>query len=237
MRIKLLLLSALLTPTFAGAEPALVAHDHGGGIFHAFRLETDVGTTTEGDPTHRWDLDGWIGGDTEKLWLKSEGELVDGRAEQAEFWALYSRNIATFWDVQAGARQDLRPHSHSYFVAGISGLAPYGFETEAHVFLRTDGAASARLRQEIDLLLTQRLILQPYGELNLSSRSDATDGVGSGLTDLHMGVQTRYEFTRNVAPYMDIRYERQFGDTADYAAAEGESTHGVALALGLRLLF
>ncbi len=36
-----------------------------------------------------WDLSGWIGGDIDRLWLRSEGERVNGKTEDAEVQALW----------------------------------------------------------------------------------------------------------------------------------------------------
>lgn len=205
-------------------------------IFHAFRLETDIGAGRD-DTIASWDFDGWIGSDYDKLWLKSEGETEDGDTHQAEFWAMYSRNVAEFWDAQLGVRHDTEPRSTSYLVAGFEGLAPYFFETEAHLFVSNDGDVSARLRQENDLLMTQQLIMQPYLEVNLFAQDVPELDTGAGLADAEIGIQTRYEITRKFAPYLDLRYERKFGETANIAKDEGERRDDFIASVGLRLMF
>lgn len=234
MRIKVLLLSLLLSTTFI--PPAQAGEEHGGALYHGFTLETDYGAGQHG-PVASWDLDGWIGGDTDKLWLKSEGENSDGTLEQAEFWALYSRNIATFWDMQAGLRHDTQPVSTSYAVIGLQGLAPYHFETEAHLFLSNEGDVSARLRGETDLLWTQRFISQPYAEVNLFAQDVPEQDIGAGISDAEIGLQTRYEFKREIAPYLDLRYERKFGETSSIAKSNGEDNDNFIAALGMRFMF
>ncbi len=236
MRTKLItLLGVLLLPTTSLAEPMHHADEHP-SIFHMFRLEADTGAGRDGSVSS-WHFNGWVGSDTNKLWLKSEGENSDGDTHQAEFWALYSRNIATFWDAQIGVRQDGEPRSTSYLVAGFEGLAPYFFETEAHVFINNNGDVTARLRQENDLLITQRLITQPYGELNFSAQDVPEQEIGAGFTSGELGIQTRYEFTRKFAPYIDVRYERKFGETASIARDDGESRDDLIASIGLRLMF
>lgn len=237
MRIKTLLVTGLLATVLS--FPALAMDgmdDHGSQIFHAFRFETDYGGGQSG-AVASWDLDGWIGGDYDKLWIKSEGENADGKLEQAEFWALYSRNVSTFWDVQAGLRHDTQPSSTSYLVLGVTGLAPYFFETEAHLFLSDDGDLTARLREENDFLLTQRLILQPYAEINLSAQNVPKQDIGAGFTNGEIGLQTRYEITRKFAPYIDVRYERKFGQTSSIAKSNGEDNDNLIGSIGLRLMF
>jgi copper resistance protein B len=226
--------------TAVPAVPALAqdphAKEHGGQIFHMFRLETGAGTE-DGDGTLDWDFDGRIGTDENKLWLKSEGERTDGTLEQAEFQALYSRNVATFWDVQVGVRHDVQPTSLTYLAVGVEGLAPYFFETEAHLFLSQDGDVSLRVRQENDFLVTQRLILQPYLEAEFYAGDVSERDVGAGPADAELGVQLRYEFTRKFAPYMDVKYERMFGETSSLAKKQGEDVDAVVATVGVRLMF
>lgn len=238
MRIKPLLLASCLLSAPAWADD--MAHDmqkeHGGQTFHMLRLEADTGLT-RGDSVSSWDLDGWVGTDEDKLWLKSEGEKHQGTLEEAEFWAMYSRNIATFWDAQVGIRYDAQPESTTYLTLGFNGLAPYWFETEAHLFVSEHGDVSARIREENDFLITQKLILQPYLEVNLFARDVPEQEVGAGIANGKIGLQTRYEFTRKFAPYVDVHYGRKFGETSSIAKSNGEDTDELTGAIGLRLMF
>jgi copper resistance protein B len=227
-------------PVFAGAEHADhsdMSSEHGGGVFHMFRLEMDAGSSSKGDAIQQWDLDGWVGTDENKLWLKSEGEQNGSTLDSAEFWALISHNVSTFWDVQAGVRHDTQPQSTTYLTLGANGLAPYWFETEAHLFMSEKGAVTARARQEADFLITQKLIFQPYLEVNLSAQDVRELGIGRGITDGTMGLQTRYEFTRKFAPYIDVHFDQKFGQTASMAKSEGEDSQALIGAVGLRLMF
>ena len=229
----------------AGAdEPAAIdamSNMHKPGIYHMFTLETDL-SRQDGISTGTWDFDGWAGGDTNRLWLKSEGEIADGKTQTAEVWALYGRHVATFWDAQIGIRTDLKPDvlggkAHSFLAIGATGLAPYFFDTEAHLFVRDDGALSGRLRYENNWLITQRLIMRPRLEMNVNSRNDAVEGLGSGLTDASLGVETRYEIRREFAPYVDLTYRQKFGQTADYARLRGEKPADTRLSFGIRWMF
>ena len=221
-------------PVLALAEKT---HEHGGQIFHAIRLETDVGISGDG-PLANWDLDGWLGSDYTKLWLKSEGGSSDGHTpEKAEYWAMYSRNIATFWDAQAGLRYDDKPASITYLTVGFNGIAPYFFETEAHIFISDDGGITARLRQENDFLITQKLITQPYAEVHFSAQDVSEQQIGVGITSGELGIQTRYEVTRKFAPYIDLRYERKFGETSAIAKKDGKNSDDAVVSVGLRLMF
>lgn len=246
MRIRTLLMASCLMlplaqPAFAEDMGSMTSDEmkkeHGGEIFHMFRSETDIGSSTDGNAVESWDVKGYIGTDEDKLYLKTEGERKEDKLENAEFWALYSHNIATFWDAQAGIRYDDKPKSTTYLTLGFNGLAPYWFETEAHLFISDKGDVSARLREENDFLITQKLILQPYFEFNAYAQDVPEQDVGAGISDGKIGLQTRYEFTRKFAPYVDVHYGRKFGETASIAKSNGEDKDELIGAVGLRLMF
>ncbi|HQQ64315.1 MAG TPA: copper resistance protein B [Pseudomonadales bacterium] len=212
------------------------AHD-GMAVFHAFRLDIDAGENRDNESVSNWDLDGWVGGDDHKLWLKSEGEVVDHTTERSETWALYSYNVDTFWDVQTGIRYDNRPASTSYVVAGVTGLAPYHFETQIHLFASDDGDVSLRVREENDFLFSQKLILKPYLELNAAAQDVPELEIGSGLSDAKLGLQLRYEITRKFAPYVELSATRRYGDTANLVEAAGGNRMENTITAGVRLMF
>ena len=246
MRIRTVMMAScfILSMTQTAASAAYNIEDkaeelrqeHGGGIFHMFMLETDYGRNDDGSVAS-WDWEGWVGTDENKLWLKSEGELSDGKLEEAEIWGLYSRNVATFWDAQVGLRYDMKPDPLAYLTLGFTGLAPYFFETEAHLFISENGDLTGRIRQENDFLLTQKLVLQPYAEANLSAQEVPEQEIGAGLADAKIGLQTRYEITRKFAPYVDVHYGRKFGETSAIAKSNGEEDDELVGSVGLRLMF
>lgn len=230
--------AALIIPSGASAsDVAMQAHMmEEARVFYMVRGEADAADAEQGTLV-TWDAEAWIGGDDDKLWLKSEGEHFGGETEQAEFQALYSRNVSTFWDFQAGVRYDVEPAGTAYAVIGVQGLAPYFFETEAHLFVSGEGETSARFKQSLDLLLTQRLILEPHIELNAYARDVPERGMGAGLSDIEAGLQLRFEVTRKFAPYVDFVWESDLGETATITHASGGSVEDMALRAGLRFWF
>ena len=183
-------------------------------------------------------LDGnaWIGGDINKLWFKTELEYVpdEGELEEAEVQALWSRAISPYFDLQLGVRQDFEPRGRTHAVAGAQGLAPYLFEVDAAAFLSADGDLTSRVETEYELLLTQRLILQPRVEVELSAQDIPELETGSGLVSLSAGLRLRYEIKREFAPYIGVEYQRSFGDTADYIEAAGGEADATAFVIGIR---
>ena len=181
-----------------------------------------------------WDLQGWVGTDYHKLWLKAEGSTEDGATESSELQALYSLAHTPFFDLQLGVRQDFQPSSRTHLVLGIQGLAPQWFEVDAALFLDDNGEVSARFEVEYDLLLTQRLVMQPRIEATLSFDDIPELPIGSGLTETDLSVRLRYEFRRKFAPYIGLRWERLYGATADFAQTAGVDDNEVSLVLGLQ---
>ncbi|MFZ5509289.1 MAG: copper resistance protein B [Pseudomonadota bacterium] len=188
--------------------------------------------------TWNWDAQGWIGGDYNKLWIKSEGNGERGRVDDGDVQLLYARRIAPFWHVQAGVRNEPRPSpSRNSAVLGIQGIAPYWFDIEAMMFLNTKNDMSGRVEAETDLLFTQRLILQSHFETNFSAAEDAARRIGHGINDLTFGLRLRYEIRREFAPYIGVNWTRKVGDTADFARRAGENVGGFSVVAGVRLWY
>ena len=185
-----------------------------------------------------WDLSGWIGGDIDRLWLRSEGERSNGKTEDAELQALWGHAISPWWDMVSGVRQDFKPGAAQTWAAfGLQGMALYNFEAEATAFLGEGGQSALRLEGDYDILLTNRLILQPTAELNVYGKNDPQRGLGSGLSNTEAGLRLRYEIRREFAPYVGVTWNRTYGNTADYAREEGEDRSEARLVLGVRLWF
>jgi len=187
----------------------------------------------------RWDGQGWVGTDYDKLWIKSEGTLQsNGTLDDGQQQFFYSRAVTTYFDLQGGLRSDIdsRP-TRSWAAFGIQGLAPYFFDLEVTGYVSGEGLLAGKLEASYDLLLTQRLILQPQIEVNLYSKADLARLVGAGFSDIDTGIRLRYEFTRNFAPYLGVVYEGKFGQTASYARRAGESTGDFRFVFGVRAWF
>ena len=185
-----------------------------------------------------WEAHGWWGGDVHRLWLRSEGERSRGNTHAADVELLYGRSVTPWWDVVAGVRHDFAPgRSQSRLALGVQGLAPYLVEVSATAYLGESGYASLSLEAGYDLLVTNRLILQPMVEATFHGRADATRGVGTGLSSVESGLRLRYELHRRFAPYVGVVHERSFGDTAAYREAAGDHARDTRVVAGIRVWF
>jgi copper resistance protein B len=185
-----------------------------------------------------WDVTAWYGGDIDKLWLRSEGGRSDVGDTHGDAELLWSRAAAAFWDVQAGARQDFgHGPGRTWAAFGLQGLAPYWFEVQATAYVGASGRTAARFRAEYDMRLTQRLILQPELEVDLYGKDDPARRIGSGLSELRVGLRLRYEIRRRFAPYVGVTWSRRHGGTADYARQDGTAVRERQFVAGVRFWF
>jgi copper resistance protein B len=195
-------------------------------------------TRAGGVDGQKLDAEAWYGGDYNKAWMKLEGERRHGRLEGLRSELLWDRAMATFWSTQLGIRHDTGGGpAQDWLAFGVRGLAPYWFETEATAYVGKGGMLAARAEGRYELLLTQRLILQPKIEANLYSQNDASRGNGSGLSDLEVGLRLRYEIRRQFAPYIGISWTRKFGNSADFARQAGEDIRQTQAVAGVRIWF
>ena len=231
-------------PVLTDADRAAVYNAPGGHLVHDSgvnsmllinQLEWQGGS---GEGALSWDMKGWLGGDIDRLWLRTEGERSAGRTDSAEAQALWGHAISPWWDLVGGVRQDFKPGDGQTWAAiGAQGMALYNFEAEATLFVGEAGRTAARLEGDYDILLTNRLILQPTAELNFYGRNDPQRGIGSGLADSEVGVRLRYEVRREFAPYVGFTWHRSYGQTAQYARDEGEDASQWRWVAGVRLWF
>lgn len=202
------------------------------------RLEYWAGADTD---VVAWDGDAMVGSDEWKLRFQSLGEydITDSAFERLESQLLVQRPISNFFDIVGGVRYDSpKGPDRLYGVLGVHGLAPLWFEVDADLFLSQKGNFSARIDVDYDFLITNRLILTPTGEFDLSFSDDQEIGVGTGLTKIELGLRLRYEvIDRSVAPYIGVHYQQLFGSTKTFAQQEGDLVDGLFFVAGVRLLF
>ena len=210
---------------------------HDRGLHYLALMDQFEWSGREGGVT-AWDNTSWVGGGVHRAWFRSEGEVVGGAVDAADVHVLYGKAISPWWDLVGGVRQDMRPGPVRTWAAfGIQGLAPYWFEVQATGYVGAEGRTHGRVEVEYELLLTNRLVLQPLLELEMYGKADPERRIGAGISSLETGVRLRYEVRREIAPYVGLTWERAFGGTADYATQDGASVAHVRPVVGLRVWF
>lgn len=218
-----------------GAWPSPV---HDNTIFSKWMLDRLEYRDTSTDNSTYWEGQAWIGSDTNKLWLKTEGSRVNGETDDAELEAYYSRAVAPFWDAQVGIRHEFSTTempARDWLGVGFQGLAPYLFEVDATAYVGQHGRTALRFKGEYDLLLTQRLVFMPEVEFNAYGKKDPEKMRGSGLSDASLTLRLRYDIRREFAPYVGVTWTQKYGGTADYARAAGASVSETFLLAGVRV--
>lgn len=220
--------------TQGNARPALADHERF-GVLMFDNLEL---IRADGNTLAPYDIEGWFGNTFERMVLEAEGEIESGDITKARTELLWGHAIAAFWDSRLGIRHDSgEGPDRTWLAAGIAGLAPYRFEIDVTAYLADSSRTALRVDASYDMLLSQRLILQPRLELNLYGEDDPARGLGSGLANAAVALRLRYEYRRELAPYVGLEWVGHYGETRDILRAGGRDTRDTRLMLGLRFWF
>tara|TARA_R110001592_G_scaffold216857_3_gene470470 strand:+ start:12873 stop:14003 length:1131 start_codon:yes stop_codon:yes gene_type:complete len=221
-----------------GPRELVLADEHTFWAVLFDRLEYSDGLSRGVDGAGQYDMQAWYGLDYDRLVVKAEGELVDNSVQESETELLWGHAISTFWDSQLGVKLDTAEGpSRQWLALGIQGLAPYWFEVDANLYAGSQGRVAISVEAEYELLITQRLILQPRVAVSAFSKDDLENGVGKGLSSVTAGLRLRYEFSRKFAPYLGVEWTGQYGNTADLATLEGKPTRQTQVVAGARFWF
>jgi len=244
MKTPTFLLSALTAMTVA--TPAWSMSEHPPRFSKVLVDQLELRDSDEGTVLG-WDASAWYGGDLNKLYLSTEGERLmdpehsdeDAGTESAQTRLAWSHAFAPYWDWQLGWRRDWQPDdpNRDWASLGIQGLTPYWFEVDGQLFLGEDGLSELRVEAEYELMLTQRLALVPEVEASFYGKDDDDLGIGDGLVAIESGLRLRYEIRRELAPYIGVHWEKQYGDTADRTRAAGGDPEEASLVAGIYFWF
>ena len=218
-----------------GGQELKMGDEHNFAVLLVDRLErVDLDEGSSG----AYDAQAWFGGNYDRLVLKAEGEVANGRLEDADTELLWGHAVATYWDTQLGVRHDSgEGPSRNWLALGIQGLAPYWFEVDATAYAGEGGRTALGLEVEYELLLTQRLVLQPRIETEFYGKDDPARGIGNGWSSSAVGLRLRYEFRREFAPYVGVEWTRKHGETADIARNGDGSVSDAHWVAGVRFWF
>lgn len=219
-----------------GVPRLMLAGEH---AFFSLRAETlERRFTRNGGNDTAYGLQAWYGNAFNRAVLKAEGDVAGGKFEEARTELLWGHAVSTFWDTQLGVRLDTgEGPSRQWLAFGIQGLAPYWFELDATAYVGSGGRTALRLEGSYEMLLTQRLVLEPRAELQFYGKDDPERRIGKGLAEASAGLRLRYEFSRQFAPYIGVERAGSFGQTADYVRASGGRPLQTRWVAGVRFWF
>ena len=220
---------------FSGLSKPVMGDSNYLGAFIVDRLE---GVNARDDFSMTYDWQAWYGQDHDKLVIRAEGEIDQGTFKNNRNEALWGHALTAFWDTQLGVRVDSGLGTDRVWGAfGVQGFAPYWIYIEATAYVGEEGRTAFRLETEYDVLITQKLILQPRVEVNFYSQSDPSRLVSSGLSNIEAGLRLRYEIKREFAPYIGIEWASTFGSAADIIQFQGKQAEETRFVAGVHFWF
>ena len=206
-------------------------------LLHMLKVEKFEFGFNDENPT-RLEAKYWLGKDLHKFYAKTEVENAEGDNESANLELLYSRAIDAYWDLQMGVKREFEfEENRDALAIGFQGLAPYYFEIDTALYVYDSGQTELSFEAEYELMLTQQWVLSPVLEARIFGENEPENEVGSGLSKLEFGIRLRYEITREFAPYIGWQWEKSYGNTRRYHAAEGESVSETMWVAGFRFWY
>lgn len=156
----------------------------------------------------KWEMNHWTGSDHNKFYMKSEGDYAQsqGIVGTGDIQMLYSRSVSEFWDFQVGARYGIEPERAFSGVLSFQGLAPQFVEVELESFYNQYGNVLGRLTLRREFLITQKVILTPRFEVDVTKDAMPLRNIKPGVYELEAGMRLRYEQIRELAPYIGFDY-------------------------------
>ena len=216
--------------------------DHGGQIYQSTELSNKWLVDESGKGIWLGQLESWIGTDENKLFIQLNVEKEESEKSSYDNKFMYSRAMADFWDIQAGIRYTYDAShedekSQTYAAFGLNGLAPYFFDTDVYAFIGKDKQVLLSIESDRDVLLTQKLIMKPYFDAQFVLNDESKYAKKSGLSELHFGLETRYEITKNIKPYIDVSYGYEKGDKQTNWQDESDSEKSWLYGVGVQFNF
>jgi copper resistance protein B len=216
-------------------------NEHGGQIYQTTKFSNEWIVDKDGRGNLGSSFEALIGTDENRMFVEANMNKAESNDPKYDVSALYSRNVAPFWDVQAGVRysedKNNRNSNRIDGVIGLLGLAPYFFETKAYLYGGENNFWGASFEFDRDLLLAQKLITQPYIAADIVLNDNSDFAAKSGLSELKTGIKTRYEINKRIRPFVDVAYQYEKGQKLTTFQEATDSEKGWLYGAGIELVF
>ncbi len=162
--------------------------------------------------TFRWEAQGWLGTDENRMWLLSEGRYSNNQLDDGLQQLFYGRAITTYFDALVGVRYDLYSlPGRDGGAFGIQGLAPQFFQGLRHRLRQRRGPPRGEARGPLraaDHAATDPAAADQAQFLHQERFRAASRRRPVGLD---AGLRLRHEITRQFTPYVGgpVRRHRQ----------------------------
>ena len=199
------------------------------------KLEKQFSTSND-DKYGEWAGFITVGKDHNMLWLTTKGSTQHSETDAAEIRFFYSRTIRPYLGVQLGLKRDLKPEPERDWLGfGLLGVMPYKIGVDASFFVGQSSRTAASLEIAYKHWFTKKLSLTTDLDANFYGEDDPERGIGSGLSDLDLGLRLRYRVVKGVEPYTGITWKGNFGKTAGMIERMGEDPDDLRIMLGVSL--
>ncbi|MCP1121217.1 copper resistance protein B [Robbsia andropogonis] len=226
----------MTAPNLSMAMSGMDMHDD--AIYHQILFDQFGYQSVRGVSGMRWDMSGWIGGDRDRFFFRSEGQRIRGNWSDVRIEGAWRHAVDRYWNTLLGMRTDLGSGPTRYWgMVGVQGVMPWYVNLSAMAYVDPSGRTALWARADYDWRFTQRLVLTPELEVNAYGRRDAARSVGAGISDMTASLRLRYEVTRKFAPYIGLTWERPFGATAAMLRGRGTTLDEVGIDAGVRFWF
>ena len=199
------------------------------------KLERQFSTRDEGEFAE-WAAIARIGKGAGNLWFTTKGATRNGDTDSAEVRLFYGRTIRPYIDIHLGWKRDLEPEPERDWLGfGVLGVLPHSIGADVSFFVGEAGRMAARLEMAYAHWVTKKLSLTPDLEANFYSDDDPERGIGSGFSDLDLGLRVRYRIVNGLSPYAGVTWKASFGNTADMIESTGGDPADLRFVVGITL--
>ena len=187
-----------------------------------------------------WDVTGTYGPKKNQVFIESEGTYNTDKGADANSRneILYGHLVDSFWFGQVGYRRDFVPKKddREFLVVSAQGMTPFQFEIDAAAYLADGGQVSGIFEAEYTFLLSQRTMLIPRFETEISSEKVKEYNIGAGIGGYELGFRLAHQIVREFAPYVGVSWEKKLFETADLLEDAGEDTSEGLFLVGVRMV-
>lgn len=199
-----------------------------------------------------WDVNGWIGTERSRLWIRDEGgRHVSGARDDNRLEVLWGHQPRWwYWmetldlEMLLGIRYDSGTvPSRTFGALGFTGVLPFGIRFEGTGYLG-DGSrmgddihSGVRAQLERGWDLTDRVTVTLRAEHEVWSEDHVRYSEGIGPWMWSAGMRLRYRINDHIATYLGVEWFDLVDDTESLAVAAGESENETRAVAGLRIWF
>jgi copper resistance protein B len=201
----------------------------------AVRVDRLEASRVDGETVMPFDIEAWFGQTYDRAVFKAEGDFEGSDLEKARTEVLWRHAVAPYWDTQLGVRHDSgEGPGRDWLAAGIEGLAPYRIELAVTGYVGESSRTALRLEATHPTLITQRVVIEPRFEASFYGRDDIERGIGSGLSEMALGLRLHYEIRRELSPYIGVEWSNRFGGTEELTRLAGHDPSDARIMIGIR---